>query len=59
VDESCLEGQAKKHVFGSEETVAGKDCQTLACALAINLLTKILSAAQPPLWSFIVQMENY
>jgi hypothetical protein len=29
----------KKHVFGSEEMVAGMDCQTLACALEIMLLT--------------------
>jgi len=27
---------AKKHVFGSEGTVAGKDCQTLACALGVH-----------------------
>jgi len=50
---------AKKHVFGSEGTVAGTDCQTLACALALYLWTIKLSAAQPPLRIFIVQMETY
>ena len=28
-------GQAKKHVFCSEGTVAGMGCETLACVLAI------------------------
>jgi len=29
---------AKKHVFGSAGAVAGKGCQTLACALVVMLL---------------------
>jgi len=33
---------AKKHVFGSRVAVAGKGCQTLACVLAIMILTDIL-----------------
>jgi hypothetical protein len=31
---------AKKHVFCSEEMVAGKGCKTLACALAIMMLVQ-------------------
>ena len=35
-----IEKVAKKHVFGSEGTVAGTGCQTLACALEVMGLQK-------------------
>jgi len=37
----------KKHVFGSRRMFAGMGCQTLACALAITVLHRILTPDGP------------
>jgi len=50
-------GRAKKHVFCGEGTVAGKGCQTLACALAkfwyTEILVQICLAANGPVYNLV------